>query len=246
MKSFKKIGLVFLIIVTGFSTAIKAQDISDSFSFNASLKNMHLWKGYKVSDNALTTVNASYTSPDNFFTGGLWYGSSFNGSFTEFDYFVAFNLLPNLNLSIWDINNFSDYPDADIFDYDKETTSHFIDVTLAYQPTSRLGLKWSTIVLGRDTYVDDDGDVKSAFSNYAEVNYVLLDTDDLKIGAFVGGGFSFLNEEHFYGDEPNIVNIGLSASRSVTIFGSTHPISATAMWNPEQEYGAMELSFGLF
>lgn len=223
-----------------------AQSFTDGFSIDAGLKNMHLWKGYKVSEDAVATLNTSYTTEDGFFTAGLWYGSSFNASFTEFDYYVAFNFADKLNLSIWDINNFSDFPNANIFDYDKETTSHFIDATLSYQATDRLGLAWSTILLGRDTYVDDDGEVKNAFSTYTEVNYGLVQNENLNVKAFVGGGFSFLNEAHFYGSTPNIVNIGVSAARIVELFGTGVPVSATAMWNPEQEYGAMQLSVGLF
>jgi hypothetical protein len=224
----------------------KAQNIADGISIDAGLKNMHLWKGYKVSENAVATLNTSYTTEDGFFSAGLWYGSSFDASFTEFDYYVAFQLSEQLNLSVWDINNFSDFPNANIFDYDKETTSHFIDATLSYQATDRLGLVWSTILLGRDTFVDDNGEVKNAFSNYAEVNYNIINESNLNIKGFVGGGFSFLNEAHFYGSSPNVVNVGLSAARAVELFGTPIPVSATAMWNPEQKYGAMQLSVGLF
>ncbi|SMO83767.1 hypothetical protein [Gracilimonas mengyeensis] len=245
MRYLTKTFIALTALFLSFSASAQAQSFADGVSIDAGLKNMHLWKGYKVSENAVATLNTSYTTESGFFTAGLWYGSSFDASFTEFDYYVAFNLTDDLNLSIWDINNFSDFPNANIFDYDKETTSHFVDATLAYQATDRLGLKWSTIILGRDTYVDD-GEVKNAFSNYAEVNVGVVQEEAFSLNAFVGGGFSFLNEEHFYGSSPNIVNVGISAIRPVELFGSAVPVSATAMWNPEQKYGAMQLSVGLF
>lgn len=246
MRSFTKTIIIITIIILNISATTQAQNVAEGISIDAGLKNMHLWKGYKVSENAVATLNTSYTTENGFFTAGLWYGSSFDANFTEFDYYVAFNLTDQLNFSIWDINNFSDFQNADIFDYDRETTSHFIDATLTYQATDRLGLVWSTIVLGRDTFVDNNGEVKNAFSNYAEMNYAFIQDENLDLTAFVGGGFSFLNEAHFYGSTPNIVNVGLSASRAVELLGSLVPVSATAMWNPEQKYGAMQLSIGLF
>ena len=148
---------------------------------------------------------------------------------------------------MWDINNFSSYPGADIFNYTNDETSHFVDATLAYQVNDVLGVSWSTILAGRDFHYDDNGDAKNSFSNYIEANYTAYTNEDLSVGLKLGGAFAFANEAHFYGDDAfNIVNIGANVSKKVTLFGQTLPIGATAMWNPEQKYGAMELSFSLF
>ena len=217
------------------------------FNVNLDVKTMHLWRGYKVSDDFMSGVNAYYKTKDGNLTVGLWNGQSLEGDFTEFDYYFSYNIGSGLSFSVWDINNFSSFPGADIFDYDNETTSHFIDATLAYKVNNALGVSWSTIVAGRDTYVDDDGDVKNAFSNYLEANYTAYTNDDVSLGFKLGGAFAFANEAHFYGNDAfNIVNIGANVTKKVTLFGQTLPIGATAMWNPEQKYGAMELSFSLF
>ncbi|WP_167596096.1 hypothetical protein [Leeuwenhoekiella sp. ZYFB001] len=217
------------------------------FAFNLKAKNMHLWKGLRVTDAPVLDVDLNYTSRDGKFKAGLWGGAGVTGYYTEFDYYVSYST-NGFSLSVWDINNYSDFPDAGIFDYDRSTTSHFIDVTLGYEfKPIPLKLSWSTIVQGRDTYVASDGELKNAFSNYVEVSYGLIQKKDWSISAFVGGAFSFENEAHFYGDKPNLTNIGLIYAREVPVLKKfTIPMAATAMWNPEQEYGAIEVAITLF
>lgn len=224
-----------------------AQETYTPFNVNASVKTMHLWRGYKVTDDFMSAVNAYYKTESGKLTVGLWNGQSLEGDYTEFDYYFSLVLTDGLSLSVWDINNFSSYPGADIFNYTNDETSHFVDATLAYQVNDVLGVSWSTILAGRDFHYDDNGDAKNSFSNYIEANYTAYTNEDLSVGLKLGGAFAFANEAHFYGDDAfNIVNIGANVSKKVTLFGQTLPIGATAMWNPEQKYGAMELSFSLF
>lgn len=245
-KSYFKIGLLALILAS-FASSAMAQDTYKPIDFNLQVKSMHLWRGYKVTNGTMSGLNVYYTSKDGNFSGGLWNGQSLDGNYTEFDYYVAYNFGSGLSLSVWDINNFSDFPGADIFDYDNETTSHFVDVTLGYQVIPELNVSWSTIVLGRDTYVDDDGSIENAYSNYIEVNGTVYDENGVNVGLFLGGAFSFADtDSHFYGSDPNIVNIGLSVGKTITLMGHDFPVGATAMWNPEQKYGAMQFSINIF
>ena len=225
------------------STATKHQP----FDFNVKVKTMHLWKGLRVTDAPVVDVDLNYTSKDGRFKAGLWGGAGVTGYYTEFDYYATYSY-KGFSLSVWDINNSSDFPDAGIFDYDRSTTSHFIDVTLGYQfQEIPLKFSWSTIVQGRDTYVNNAGELRNAFSNYVEASYGLIQKKDWSISAFVGGAFSFKSEAHFYGDKPNVTNIGLLYAKEVTVLKKfTLPFAATAMWNPEQEYGAIEVAVTLF
>ena len=218
-----------------------------AFDFNVRVKTMHLWKGLRVTDAPVVDVDLNYTSKDGRFKAGLWGGAGVTGYYTEFDYYASYSYR-GFSLSVWDINNSSDFPDADIFDYDRSTTSHFIDVTLGYQFKSvPLKLSWSTIVQGRDTYVTDSGNLRNAFSNYVEASYKLIQEKDWSISAFAGGAFSFKSESHFYGDKPNVTNLGVIYTKEVTVLKKfSLPFAATAMWNPEQEYGAIEVAVTLF
>jgi len=226
----------------------EVEDDSKLFHFNLQLKNMHLWKGLRVTDAPMTAVDLNYISKNGFFKAGVWGGRGFNGDYTEFDYYVSF-MHKGWSLSIWDINNYSDYPDAKIFDYDRSTTSHFVDVTLAYQfQKVPLKLSWSTIVQGRDTFINDDGQLRNAYSNYVEASYVILNKSNWSLSGLVGGSWSFAPQEaHFYGDEPGITNVGFIYNRDLNIFDKfTLPVSATAGWYPVQDYGAIQVAFNLF
>ncbi|MFC6858166.1 hypothetical protein [Zunongwangia atlantica] len=226
----------------------EVEDDTKLFHFNLQLKNMHLWKGLHVTDAPMTAVDLNYTSKNGFFKAGVWGGRGFNGDYTEFDYYVSF-MHKGWSLAIWDINNYSDFPDAKIFDYDRSTTSHFVDVTLAYQfQKVPLKLSWSTIVQGRDTFINDDGQLRNAYSNYVEASYVILDKSNWSLSGLVGGSWSFAPQEaHFYGDEPGITNVGFIYNRDLNIFDKfTLPVSATASWNPVQDYGAIQVAFNLF
>ena len=247
MKTSRVLALVALVAAFALPKNSLAQETYTPFNVNASLKTMHLWRGYKVTDDFMSAVNAYYKTESGKLTVGLWNGQSLEGDYTEFDYYFSLVLTDGLSLSVWDINNFSSYPGADIFNYTNDETSHFVDATLAYQVNDVLGVSWSTILAGRDFHYDDNGDAKNSFSNYIEANYTAYTNEDLSVGLKLGGAFAFANEAHFYGDDAfNIVNIGANVSKKVTLFGQTLPIGATAMWNPEQKYGAMELSFSLF
>lgn len=240
---------LFLSTIIGVSTLFSQVDSESSyqpFQFNLDVKNMHLWRGYKVTNNAMTALNAFYTTKNERFTAGLWNGVSFDGSYTEFDYYLNFQMSPKLSLSVWDINNFSDFPNANIFNYNRETTSHFVDVSLNYAATDRLGFSWSTIVLGRDIYRTNSGDCRSCFSNYLEGRLKAYKGNNVDVNLFVGGAFSFRNEAHFYGAEPGVVNVGLGLSKTIDFMGTQLPVSAMAMWNPELNHGAMQLQIGLF
>lgn len=218
------------------------------FHFNLQIKNMHLWKGLHVTDAPMTAADINYTSKNGFLKAGLWGGRGFNGDYTEFDYYIQF-MHKGWSLAIWDINNYSDYPDAKIFDYDRSSTSHFIDVILGYQfQQIPLKVSWSTIVQGRDTYTNDDGELKNAYSNYVEASYVVLDKNNWSLSLLAGGAFSFASTDaHFYGDDPGLTNLGVIYNRDLNIFDKyTLPVSATASWNPVQDYGAIQVAFNLF
>ena len=217
------------------------------FQITTALKNMHLWRGFRSTDEALTTTQLYYISKNKNFTAGFWTGVSFTGNYTEFDYYITYKY-ENWSFSIWDINNYSNYPDADVFNYDIGDTSRYLDLLITYSfDKMPIQLTWSTIFLGRDTYNDRNGNLKNAFSSYAEISYSLIDNSDSNLGVFVGGAFSFKTEANFYGPRTGFCNIGLAYSKSLKIIGEYNaPVSAKAMWNNLQEYGAFEVAVNLF
>jgi hypothetical protein len=225
----------------------ETSDEYQPFQLGLQVKNMHLWRGFKVTSAAMTGVDLGYASRDGRLRFGLWGGAGLTGQYSEFDYYLSYTH-KGFTLSVWDINNFTDFPEANIFNYRRAVTSHFVDVTLAYQFQNDipLTLSFSTIVQGRDTFVRSDGQIENAFSHYAEARYQLFTHEEIRFSAFAGGAFSLKNRAHFYGEKPNITNLGITALRIFDLGRHKLPVGVTSMWNPEQKYGAIELSIGIF
>src|SRR6056297_656662 len=89
------------------------EDTYRPFQFNLTIKNMHLWRGYRVTDEAMTAANVHYISKDGNFKAGLWGGVGFAGNYTEFDYYLSYDY-KNWTFAIWYINNYTDFPEAKI------------------------------------------------------------------------------------------------------------------------------------
>jgi hypothetical protein len=218
------------------------------FDLNMQVRNIYIWRGFKVSNSPMTNVNMQFNlTTDKSLTAGFWGAGSFNGEYKEFDYFVSY-VKKGFSLSLWDVNNFSDYPDANIFSYNPKNTSHFIDIRAGYDFGDKLPLsiQWTTILLGRDTHVKSNGDLSNSYSNYVELGYRLWKQGDAEIHAFVGGGFAFGREANFYGSKPNIVNTGLTLNKDLVMFKYRVPLAATAMFNPEKRWGALQLVANVF
>jgi hypothetical protein len=218
------------------------------FDINMQVRNIYIWRGFKVSNSPMTNVNMQFNiTKDKSLTAGFWGGGSFNGEYTEFDYYVSY-AKKGLSLSVWDVNNFSDFPNANLFNYNPRSTSHFIDVRAGYNfgDAFPLSVQWTTIILGRDTHTKSNGDVANSYSNYTELDYRLWKVGDAEIHAFVGGGFAFGRQANFYGSKPNIVNTGITLNKDLIIFKYRVPLAATAMFNPEKKYGALQLVANIF
>lgn len=245
----KRILILFAVFSMTFSFA--QEKTYKPIDLNLQLKTMHLWRGYRVTDAAMSAATLAYTSRDGKFQAGFWGGYSFNGEFTEFDNFISYST-NGFTVAVWDINNFSSYPDAKFFDYSHDG-SRFVDVTVAYQLQNEsfpLKLSWSTVVAGRDFYTKTNGDTKSRFSTYVEANFPILREDGFQLHGGVGGAFALTNgdgmENHFYGTKPNLVNVYLQYSKNVTILNHTMPVSAYAMYNPESKKGGLQFAINLF
>ena len=214
---------------------------------NLQIKNMHLWRGYRVTSGAMSALDLNYQTENRFFKAGIWGGAGFDGKYREFDYYVGLKYA-KWSLDIWNINNFSDYPKAKIFDYTKGNTSNFVDVTLNYQIGKKtpINVSWSTIVQGRDLFLNNKNELKNAYSNFISIDYPLVYKESERLSFFTSYAFSFLQRVNFYGSKPNFVEIGLNYNKNFRVFKYKIPIGAKAMFNPEQGYGGLQLSVQLF
>ncbi|WP_140590960.1 hypothetical protein [Aquimarina algicola] len=215
--------------------------------FKLQVKNMHLWRGFRVTDAPMTAADVFFTSKNGKFKAGLWGGAGFNGDYTEFDYYINYSS-GGFSFSLWDINNFSDFPDAEIFDYDINTTSHFVDLTAAYSfKKVPISVSWTTILLGRDTFINKSGKKENAFTHYVQLNSTIYKNEHSSLDIFIAGAFSFAsNDKHFYGED-FLNNFGITYHKEVNVLNLIYlPVSATAMWNPDLKHGGIQVAVDLF
>jgi len=227
------------------TTAVK-KDIP--FDINLQVRSNYIWRGFKVSDAPITDVDMHYNfTKSKSLEVGVWGGTSFTGDYKEFDYYVSYTK-PTYSFSIWDVNNFSDFPNVDLFNYNPGSTSHFIDVRAGYKfgNSFPLSVDWTTIILGRDTHPTSNGNVANNYSNYVELGYRFFKFETSELHVFVGGGFAFGRQENFYGSKPNVVNTGITLNKDLIVFKYHLPIAATAMFNPEAKFGALSLVVNVF
>lgn len=229
------------------TTTVK-QEKYEPFGVNLQVRNLYLWRGFKVSNAPISDVDVYWRSKSGHWQAGFWGGASFTGDYREFDYYVKY-VNGGFSAALWDINNFSDYPNADLFDYKMGTTSHFVDLGVAYtfqKMKLPLTLSWNTILLGRDFHYKADSSLAHSYSHYVQVDQTLYADEKYNVHAFVGGGFSFSGDKNFYGEKANVVNAGITVNRDLVVFKYHVPISATAMFNPEKKYGALQLIANIF
>ena len=274
--NFYKLNIIcFILIIVGITRSYAQENDNkqlpakaDSLSINkdeykpitigSKIESMHLWRGFRVTDATNTVTTLTYKSKDGKLAAGFYGAYSFDGFYTEFDHYISYST-NGFTASVWDINNFTNYETdyydtrSDFFDYGRRS-SRFVEATLAYKfhsPNFPLSLSWTTILIGRDYFVNSKGNDEGRFSTYIQASApVYKDSSGGVLSIGIGGAFALNNspgvESHFYGSKPNLVNTYLTYSRSISLLKYKIPVSAKAMYNPEQEISGLEISLVLF
>ncbi len=258
MKYLKLISFCIAALIVSIST--HAQDekeisFTDYIGGEIQLKTMHLWRGIEVSKEISAITDIYFKTKNDKFRAGLWGGMGVNGDFKEFDYYLSFKH-KGFEVSLWDIYNFSpgaDYNNKEAFNYKARETGHFLDLRLSYQFQKSFPLKifWATLVYGRDR---DALNEKNRYSSYVELEYPIFTQGGYTLEAGVGGAFALVKGKnkdgektnaHFFGDDPNVVDIHLRLSKTFKIGNYKLPVSVMPMWNPEKDYMNMEVALKL-
>lgn len=101
--------------------------------FSGTLQNMHLWRGLQVADGGVLAADVNVGFLNDGLKVGLWGGTDFTGDYKEFDYYLSYSVA-GFSVALWDIYNYSpELPfSKDIFNYNKFSTSHFLDLSVGY------------------------------------------------------------------------------------------------------------------
>lgn len=257
MKKYKKIKLALAAVLLS-STSAFAQDKSP-ITFTANLQNNHLWRGLTVTDQPVVQVTTTFNLDTNkHWTAGFWGSSALSTSsddteYKEINYFVQYQT-NGFSLGLWDLLNTRGQEDGefDVWNYDEKDTGHLLDLRAAYTfPESfPLRLEADMILYGSgDAEIDADGDVNQRYSTYVELSYPLYRGEMYGVKGFVGSAFNLDGDTHLYGNgnhKFDVVNLGLTVSRTFTICGRKFPVYATTLWNPSVKSTHMQIGVTLF
>ncbi|KXI28090.1 hypothetical protein [Paraglaciecola hydrolytica] len=247
----KNITMSALLVMACTTMHVNAEQ-SGNVDLSFQIKTNHLWHGFIVTPSIMTAGELTYITASGNTKFGLWAGASFDGEYQEFTYFASHQFSEQLFVEIVNHGNHSSIDDVDIFNYssDPTKTGNFTDIGLGYTFAGDmpLSLYYSVIVQGVDKFEDEyTGRRERAYTNYIEANLpVWQGKDGETVTVFVGGAFSPTGDKNFYDDSANIVNLGFSYTKNLQILDYNLPVSATAMWNPALQNGALQVAFSFF
>lgn len=244
LKPLIALGTALLITATAFGQTARVH-------LSGTLQNMHLWRGLQVADGGILATDVNVGFLDDGLKVGLWGGTDFTGDYKEFDYYLSYSIA-GFTVAVWDIYNYSpDLPySKDIFNYNKYSTSHFLDLSVAYNFDTKfevpLRLYWATIFAGRDLNTEGN----NRYSTFVSAEYSVFRDEHWIVDVGLGGTFAFNRGDadggaNFYGYD-GINQISLRTTYKLKLGRFDMPVFAHAMWNPDQRQGYLQVGVNLF
>lgn len=252
----KKI-IVFVVFIAAQVSYAQEIELKDSpIDFNVDVKTNHLWRGLVITDKPMVAVFSKLNlNKSASFTAGFWGGMAFsndddNTSYKEINYYVQY-AKNRFSIGLWDLFNTRSVAHPDIWNYDKNTSTHLIDLRTSYTFNERFPLRMEVDVLlyGSGDAQLNGSDLEQRYSTYAEVSYPIIRKSKVNLKAFAGASFSINGDTHLYGDGQqnfDLVNVGFTATKTLRFEDLRFPVSATTFWNPSLRIARVQLAVSLF
>lgn len=191
--------------------------------FRTDVFSRHLWRGDRLGD--APAIEPEISLSKNKFSFTIWSASTFNNSYEELDLIIDYDILPNLNIALFDYYNPVQEAENRFWNYSGDNLRHTIEMTAEYS-----GEKIPVSVLA-GVFLYGDKDIiagKEQFSTYIESTYCFkLAGKDFR--AFAG----FTPFDGYYAKNFAFVNLGLSLSDSFPLGENLEiPIELTFCTNP--------------
>jgi len=149
----KKLLIVFAALVAVQMSYAQETELKDSpIDFTVDLKTNHLWRGLVVTDKPMVAVFSSLKlNKSGSFSAGFWGGVAFSNesdgtSYKEINYYVQY-AENGFSIGLWDLFNTRTVLEPDVWNYDKNTTTHLIDLRTSYQFDESFPLRLEADVL---------------------------------------------------------------------------------------------------
>ncbi|VAW30372.1 hypothetical protein MNBD_BACTEROID07-103 [hydrothermal vent metagenome] len=251
--------LLLFAILSGINSRIVAQNATPEnkvkIELGADLYSRYVWRGTQYGGNSPSlqpSLSASYGN----FVINAWGAYSLGGinPSQEMDLSLSYSFLNDLFTAV-----ITDYyfPTEDApynyFNYSKNSTGHVLELGVSFNGTKEIPLSFSAYVnfFGADavrlnndpTSPDFNQKTGIQYSNYFELAYN-TSVQDIDLSLFLGATLSkpekanaatgFIGESGYYGENPGVVNLGVTASKSVKITTNyATSLTASLITNPQ-------------
>ena len=234
-----QVNTAFLILCFSFiSSIVLAQEEKKEHSLKVTsdIVSSYIWRGGLVDLNPNIQPTLAYTKGG--FEIGAWGSSNLTATYKEFDLYAQYSF-KSLTVGVYDCYWPSDWSNKNYFIYKKDNTNHIYEGFLKYTgpdafPISILATNW---FYGDDKYssVEYPNDStkwgNNRYSTYFELIYPFAIAEN-NLDVFIGG----TPQQNVYGTGPGIVNLGVTAYRSIKITENFElPIKAQIIVNPQSE-----------
>jgi len=251
MKNITFITILALFLSSNF---LLAQDAPvskkrDTITIGVDVMSRYVFRGTEVggaSPSIQPNLEYSYGN----FSIGLWGAYATNRTLTqEADIYMTYAVNDNISFTVTDYFLPRSDGNYTYFDYGRDTTGHLFEAAVNYtgKSTFPISLLVATNFYGADAVrLNTDGTKKNIqFSTYAELGYSFK-----KFDAFMGFNLTTpnakLGETGFYGNGFGVVNLGITANKSIKISKTFDlPLQFSLITNPQAEKIFFVLGFSL-
>lgn len=210
------------------------------WSLNVDLMSRYVWRGQDFGAAPSIQPGISYSKWGlSIGTWGAYTFNNLNSSVQEVDMYLSYSFLDMFSVTVTDYFFPNEAADYNYFNYKDKTTGHVFEGTIAFNGTKKLPLSAfiATNFYGSDARrIGDDGNMASIqYSTYAELAYSFK-----YLNLFMGFNLTTADtdkgESGYYGDSFGVVNLGVSASKSIKITDKfSLPLNASLITNPQKE-----------
>ena len=265
MKKFNLLVIIF--ILAGIIQTAKSQEEKSNAAdmiVSADLMSRYIWRGTQFGGSS-PSIQPNLALTYKGFEVGAWGAFSVGGvNFAqELDLYLSYTFVNKMvTVSFTDYFFPNESLDYKYFNYKKDETGHILEISASFNGTENLPLSFLVGIntWGADAIKLEDNQTSTDFntkkgiqySTYLELSYVTkINSYDLK--PFIGATLNnpkkedlttgFIGETGFYGKSAGVVNLGLTAAKTIEFSDKfSLPMSISLITNPQAE--KIHLVFG--
>jgi hypothetical protein len=233
----KKIIYTMLLMCSATLVAQEVKPSKASLDFGADFQSRYIWRGLQFGGSS-PSIQPSIELSSGSFTIGGWAAYSTGGvnQAQEADLYISLAASDALSFTLTDYFFPTEGIKQDYFSYGSDT-GHVYELAMTYASDKT---PWGFTIATNIAGADKNGS-KQNYSTYFELNYS-KSFDGVDYSLFAGGVVSD-NSGYYLTTGSGLINLGLSASKSVKLSKTFElPINTALIFNPDQ--GNVYLTFG--